>query len=123
MQRVSAKAYRFRQLPSVAAMAVAMVAGTGSVHAQLPRSAAAAPTILAGLTVAELERAFWICDWTTTTRVLSADMFTACAAASDELKTRKFDGDFDRMIDWWRKNKSAAHAGLQARRPAVEPHR
>ncbi|MFT3819045.1 MAG: hypothetical protein QM750_15625 [Rubrivivax sp.] len=99
---------------------LALAAGTGDVHAQAARPAAAA---LARMTVTELERAFWICDWTTTTSVLDADAFTACAATADELKARKFDGDFDRMIDWWRENKAAAHARLQTRRPAAGPRR
>lgn len=107
----------------MALAALAMLAGTGSVHAQSERSSGPAPTALAHLDAAALERMFWVCDWATTRTALSRDMFTVCSVAWEELKTRKFDGDYDTMIAWWRENKEVAHASLQARRRTAEPAR
>lgn len=102
--------------------AMAMLSGTGGTGAQ-STAATGTATPLSHLDVAELERMFWVCDWSTTRTALSRDMFTVCSVAWDELKARKFDGDYDRMIAWWRENKAAAHAGLQARRRTAEAGR
>jgi hypothetical protein len=55
----------------------------------------------------DLETAFWVCDYLAITRGVS-DIGT-CTAIYDALKERKFAGDFDRLVDWWRQNKVAQH--------------
>jgi hypothetical protein len=61
---------------------------------------------------AELERAFWICDYTATTRGVYAAPVELCSAVTDELKREKFGGDFGQMLEWWRQNKPVEHANL-----------
>ncbi len=61
---------------------------------------------------AHLEKAFWICDYAGTNGMAGGDQAVACIAITDELKRTKFDGDFDRLVAWWRLNKVAQHQEL-----------
>jgi hypothetical protein len=36
-----------------------------------------------------------------------------CATVTQDLKDIKFEGDFDRMVVWWRENKPAEFARLE----------
>ena len=65
-------------------------------------------------TVADLEKAFWLCDYAGTTRSVDSGMAMACSAITEELKIWKFDGDFDALVAWWRQNKPAQHEALEA---------
>jgi hypothetical protein len=59
----------------------------------------------------DLEKAFWVCDYAGT-NVVGPDQAAACIAITDELKQTKFDGDFERLVAWWRLNKMAQHEAL-----------
>lgn len=59
-----------------------------------------------------LEKAFWVCDYAGTHGMAGGDQAVACIAITDELKRTKFDGDFDRLVAWWRVNKVARHQEL-----------
>ena len=65
-----------------------------------------------------LERLFWDCDAHATQEALSPGDGALCATLSDLLKARRFDGDFGRMLDWWRAHKATEHA---RRRGDAEP--
>jgi hypothetical protein len=58
----------------------------------------------------KLERAFWDCDTRSTREVLSMADGVLCVTLSDELKQRRFGGDFTRLMAWWRAHKDAEHA-------------
>lgn len=60
----------------------------------------------------KLERAFWVCDYLATIHGVGKVDTVTCAAVTDDLKRIKFDGDFEKMLDWWRANKTAQHAAL-----------
>ena len=62
----------------------------------------------------DTERAFWVCDYAATTRWVSPEEGALCVAIYEDLKKRKFDGDFRLMLDWWQKNKQAEHSSLAA---------
>ncbi len=62
--------------------------------------------------VAELERAFWFCDFVATTKGVQATPIAACRHATEQLKKQKFSGDFDEFVAWWRSNKAAEHLKL-----------
>jgi hypothetical protein len=57
-----------------------------------------------------IEHAFWDCDARATVEVLPTGDAVLCAMLGDELKQRRFDGDFAAMLDWWRANKQREHA-------------
>ena len=43
----------------------------------------------------------------------------ACGVITEDLKVKKFNGDFDSMLAWWRQNKAAEHQALTTASPAV----
>ena len=65
--------------------------------------------------VAQLEKVFWMCDYTATTRGVYATPMEMCSAATDDLKNEKFGGDFLELHKWWQQNKPAEHQKLAAR--------
>ena len=66
----------------------------------------------ADLSGIQLEQFFWVCDYVATTRGVHATPATACVEVTDELKRRKFAGDFEQLLGWWRRNKNAEHRRL-----------
>ena len=60
----------------------------------------------------DLEHSFWVCDYAGTNGVVDPNQGAACIAITDELKRVKFDGDFDRLVAWWRVHKIARHQEL-----------
>ena len=68
---------------------------------------------------AGLEKAFWICDHAATNNGVDGSAAIACGAIYDSLKVSKFNGDFDLMLVWWRKNKAAEHQALTTASYAV----
>jgi hypothetical protein len=57
-----------------------------------------------------LEARFWACDVASTHTVLSAAEGAQCVRWQDELKQRRFGGDFERLLAWWRTHKAEQHA-------------
>jgi hypothetical protein len=115
--------YRFSpatKAATVTALVAALVAGGAS--AQQASGADSVPpgkTASAGL--AELEEAFWVCDYTaTTSRAAELDP-TACVAVYDAMKERKFGGNFDKLLAWWQQNKVARHHALAANEAMRKP--
>jgi hypothetical protein len=64
------------------------------------------------LRMADLEKAFWICDYTATTSGVQATPVAACSAITDALKNEKFGGDFFELHTWWQRNKTREHEAL-----------
>ena len=62
--------------------------------------------------VIELERLFWMCDYAATAGTLQDNEIEMCGAATEQLKLMKFDGDFDKLLAWWRASKEAEHQTL-----------
>ena len=63
--------------------------------------------------LAELEKAFWICDYAATTYGVDMVDFEACSTVTEGLKRVKFGGDFDVLVDWWSEHKAAEHGALE----------
>jgi hypothetical protein len=63
-----------------------------------------------GVDDSRLEALFWDCDLLSTQQALSGGDGALCAMAHDELKQRRFGGDFERLLDWWRSHKDDEHA-------------
>jgi hypothetical protein len=62
----------------------------------------------------ELEQVFWACDYVATVNGVHAATVGTCSAATEKLKDVKFGGDFLQLLEWWRANKPAEHARLDA---------
>ena len=69
------------------------------------------------LPVADLEQGFWVCDYLATTHGMDATPVDLCSAITDELKTRKFGGDYEGLVGWWRQHKIVEHQRLEAADP------
>jgi hypothetical protein len=83
--------------------------------AQEPSSAwpAAHARAIAGRSLADLEQAFWACDHAATVfGIIDFSTATACGVVTEDLRLRRFNGDFHAMLTWWKQNKSAQHRAL-----------
>lgn len=68
--------------------------------------------------LAALEQQFWDCDYLATRFALSPQDGGQCVIVHDELKGRRFGGDFTRLLAWWQSHKAVEH-GLRARAHAA----
>ena len=75
---------------------------------------------MTGLSDQRLEQLYWDCDRMATQTALPLDTGALCAMAGDELKRRRFDGDFERMLAWWRANKEEQHERVSASQAMLE---
>jgi hypothetical protein len=72
-------------------------------------------------TLADLEKAFWVCDHAATVYgMLDVGTAGVCAVATRDLRLRKFNDDFIAMLNWWQRNKARQHQLLDMRHRAVE---
>jgi hypothetical protein len=72
-------------------------------------------TTIASMQVNDLEKAFWICDYGATYRGIDSMPVELCSAVYDALRERKFGGDFDGLLSWWRENKLMQHSAIAPR--------
>jgi len=98
-----------RRSPAMQAAAAVLIA-TGTAGWSAPGSAQA--TIGAELHLAELEKAFWVCDHTATNGPIDTGTAVTCGSVTEALKQRRFDGDFNAMLAWWRQHKEVEHLAL-----------
>lgn len=89
--------------------------------AALPRAARAENPLdaVARLSDARLEQVFWDCERLAARIAVPLDTGAMCARAGDELRQRRFDGDFERMLAWWRSHKAAQHAQHSVAEPLL----
>lgn len=64
---------------------------------------------------ADLERMFWQCDYVSNTFGVGLQEGAYCFTIYEEVKKRKFGGDFGAMLAWWQQNKSIEYAALAAK--------
>lgn len=62
--------------------------------------------------VAEIERAFWVCDRAATINGIDNRTAITCGSLTEALLQRKFGGNFNAMLAWWWQYKEAAHLAL-----------
>jgi len=96
-------------------LAAAMCAAAPSLAAATPQTMPALRVIANGAerSAEEVERAFWICDYVASTRGMQFVSLDLCEAITDLIKTEKFGGDYDEMVEWWRERKPAEHLKLE----------
>ena len=98
--------------PLAAAGAIALAVHDGAAFA--PARERAAPTPMpASMSIAELERTFWQCDYLGATRAMPFAPTDPCLSVAETLEVRKFGGDFGAMRKWWRQNRTAAYAAYE----------
>ena len=72
--------------------------------------------------VSSLEDAFWACDYAATTRGVFGAEGAKCGEIYENVKRRKFGGDFQSLLVWWQRNKAAEHQVLAAARRIRSMH-
>jgi hypothetical protein len=74
-------------------------------------------------TLPDLEKAFWACDYTATVHgIVDAGTAIPCGIATEDLRQRKFNGDFNAMLGWWQQNKAAEYRALDRTYRAARHH-
>lgn len=96
-------------------VSAALTGGIACTHAP-ERGAAVESADPAAERLVLLEELFWTCDYVATTRGMDATPMHRCAAATRELRQEKFDGSFQRLLEWWRENKGVEHGRRHAQR-------
>ena len=104
---------RLTKAAAVSALAAALVAGGASAE-QSNGAHSVPPVEVSSADLADLEGAFWVCDYVATVRGTANVDVTACTAVYDAMKERKFGGDFDKLLTWWQQNKVVRHDALAA---------
>ena len=114
MLQLTIKQRRVSHATSTAIATIGLLLGCiASTSAQQPQRTSAAPTSqLSSARLTDLEHAFWVCDYLATTRGTSD--VAACTAIYEVVKERKFAGDFEKLVAWWRQNKVAQHRSIAA---------
>jgi hypothetical protein len=106
---------RWKRAVSVAACVMALSASAShrsAVAQQLPPMPEPSETLVAAMHPADLEKAFWICDYTATVAGVQATPIALCTAVWHELKQARFGGSFEDLLAWWQLNKATEHAAL-----------
>ena len=95
----------------VARFAIAVTLGSTcfGVAAQARTAPAPVRVVMPGDTAAHLERAFWACDHAAARGAMDSGEAMACSVVVEELKKRRFGGDFGAMHAWWQRSRSAGH--------------
>ena len=98
-----------RRAPKMQARAAVLLCAGAAAWAG---AAAAEGAVGASLSTAEVERAFWACDHAATVGRIDTGTAITCGSLTEMLKVRKFGGDFNAMLAWWRLHKEAEHLAL-----------
>ena len=114
MLQLTIKQRRVSHAMSTAIATIGLLLGCiASTSAQQSQRTSAPPTSqLSSARLTDLENAFWVCDYVATTRGTSE--IAACTAVYEAVKERKFAGDFEKLVAWWRENKAAQHQNIAA---------
>ena len=90
--------------------AAAVLTVVGAATWSVPSSAQA--SLGAALALEEIERVFWVCDHAATIDRIDPSTAITCSSLTEALKQRKFGGDFNAMLAWWRQHKETRHGAL-----------
>lgn len=116
MNAASTHPLKRNRLLVAGALALALGAIDGQCGGNLPAEVSLASRLsdLESVQQADLERAFWMCDYLATVSGIYATPISTCSAVMAELMTVKFGGDFERLLVWWQKNKKSEYQRLEA---------
>lgn len=60
--------------------------------------------------IESLKQAYLACDRLMSNQRVAAPLAQRCASIGERLQQRAFDGDFDRLIAWWQRERAALTA-------------
>lgn len=59
-----------------------------------------------------LMKTFWECDYAASQSIMNPGDAEICSLNYEKVKFEKFNGDFSKLLEWWKANKTAQHAAL-----------
>jgi hypothetical protein len=83
----------------------------------LPGITLVASAALGGIPLAEMEKAYWDCEFAAEQGILDSSDAGNCSEVYERLNAEKFDNNFQRFLEWWKANKGREYAAR------VESHR
>ena len=95
-----------------AACALIVASHAGAVDTVRAEALASEGAPVERLSLAELEKAFWICDYRAITHGVESTPVALCTAVYDAVKEQKFGGDFSELLAWWREKRDVEHGVL-----------
>jgi len=108
--------YSWSAKATMVALAAALAFSAMQASAEEPSRSSTAAEILRNTSLADLETAFWACDYAATFYgVLDFGTAVFCGAATSEFRARKFNDDFNAMLKWWKQHKATEHQALHLR--------
>lgn len=97
-----------------------LIPAFAAVVANLAFAAPPYPFVPSQLDDSALEALFWDCDARSTKEVLPMADGVVCVMAGDELKQRRFGGEFAQLHAWWQQHKAEEHARRDAPAPVSD---
>ena len=67
------------------------------------------------MTLLQLEKAYWICDYVSSLRTLNSNEVTFCVEITKEMNSRKFNSNWDEYVKWRNLNKDAEFKKLESK--------
>lgn len=67
---------------------------------------------LSEMPLSKIEEAYWQCDYNSTKSLITFGDAEICSHVYEELKARKFGGDFIKLNEWWKANKAKEYSRL-----------
>jgi hypothetical protein len=64
---------------------------------------------LTDVPLSTVEVEYWNCDYAASTGLLGFSEAAACSAIFEDIKARKFNGNFQEFMKWWNENKQKEH--------------
>lgn len=102
------------RLTAAMALAMASILASGNHASAQGCPAVPVPTVAQNPATKELEQAYWACDHATTNQLYDRQTAMACSVIYENLKARRFNGDFCQMLAWRQQYKRTRHQALDA---------
>ncbi len=93
----------------VCSMAMAAVPQTAPSMSAAPKNVTEVPASIAKLSLPELEKAYWACEGGAKTGLLDMGSAADCSVVYEQVKERKFKGNFNTFMAWWKVEKDKKH--------------
>ncbi len=94
------------------ALAIALNITWGSAASAQGCEGTPTPPVVPSQATSDLEKAYWACDHATTHQAFDRATAMTCSVIYEELKAKKFNGDFCRMLAWWRQQRDVRQQAL-----------
>jgi hypothetical protein len=74
-----------------------------------PKNVTEVPAVIAKLSLPDLEKAFWACEGGAKSGLVDMGSAADCSIVYEQVKERKFKGNFNTFMVWWKAEKVKQH--------------